>query len=132
LADAGIRDGDTLVVVAPLRVSGTATEDRPRGHVELPDGSAISFKTGRDLRMGRGPDNEVILSDDSVSRNHAVLKVGAEGEAVVEDLGSKNGVLVNGNAVNRQLLRSGDLILLGDVTLTVVLHPDVVCPRCAP
>ena len=47
------------------------------------------------FKMGRAPDNHLVLRDSRVSRNHAQI-VHADGHCVLEDLGSRHGVWVNG------------------------------------
>jgi pSer/pThr/pTyr-binding forkhead associated (FHA) protein len=60
----------------------------------------------------------VVVNDSNVSRRHAEF-VCAAGEVVVRDLGSTNGTRVNGVVVSgEQILRHGDVIGLGSVTLT--------------
>lgn len=54
------------------------------------------------LRIGRAPDNEIILDAPSVSRHHAQLIYGSGPQPIITDLGSSNGTFINGN-----LLRSG-------------------------
>jgi pSer/pThr/pTyr-binding forkhead associated (FHA) protein len=75
------------------------------------------------MDVGRHPRCEVALTwDNSVSRAHAELvEVGANWR--VEDVGSENGVLVNGLKVKEQLLRNGDLLRFGD-TFVVFRQPD--------
>ncbi|MEJ2734447.1 MAG: FHA domain-containing protein, partial [Anaerolineae bacterium] len=51
-----------------------------------------------------------------VSRSHARLEC-ARGQCAVEDLGSANGVFVNGRRVSRAVLSPGDRLRLGDVEL---------------
>ena len=68
--------------------------------------------------MGRSLDSDVVVNDSNVSRRHAEF-VCAAGEVVVRDLGSTNGTKVNGVAVTgEQILRHGDVIGLGAVTIT--------------
>ncbi|WP_239014210.1 sigma 54-interacting transcriptional regulator [Archangium violaceum] len=72
------------------------------------------------LRIGRDPSSDIRLEDPSVSRRHAELVVG-EGMARLNDLGSHNGARINGErVVGGQVLYSGDVVTLGNVTL--VLH----------
>lgn len=67
---------------------------------------------GGRTRLGRGSDNEVILSDVSVSRYHAeILREGAGW--IVHDLKSTNGVEVNRVPVEKAPLRPGDLLTIG-------------------
>ena len=67
---------------------------------------------GGRTRLGRGSDNEVILSDVSVSRYHAeILREGAGW--TVHDLKSTNGVEVNRVPVEKAPLHPGDLLTIG-------------------
>jgi hypothetical protein len=67
------------------------------------------------VRVGRGRSNELVLQDPSVSRDHAELVPVADGGGGwrVRDLGSTNGVSVNGVSVTDQSLAPGDLISFG-------------------
>ncbi|NOK38868.1 FHA domain-containing protein, partial [Corallococcus exercitus] len=67
--------------------------------------------------IGRAAGVDVLVEDASVSRQHAKVGV-AEGEAFIADLGSHNGVRVNGERVlGTRPLDSGDAVTLGNVTL---------------
>jgi DNA-binding winged helix-turn-helix (wHTH) protein len=68
--------------------------------------------------VGRGPDCAVRIDSVTLSRRHAQIVV-TNGEATVEDLGSKNGTHVNGQpVVERVALRDGDEIEVGSATMT--------------
>lgn len=67
---------------------------------------------GRRTRIGRGPDNEIVLDTKHVSRYHAVLLAGPINTSI-EDLNSTNGVFVNGKRVTRQVLNNGDRVTIG-------------------
>jgi pSer/pThr/pTyr-binding forkhead associated (FHA) protein len=71
-----------------------------------------------DLVVGRGPGCAVALSDDSVSRRHARL-VFRDGAWIIQDLGSTNGTIVNGERVGRCRLELGDRVRLGDQLLEI-------------
>ncbi len=66
--------------------------------------------------IGRTPSNDIQLSTQYISRQHAVLNCSAAGCAL-EDLGSRNGILVNGELVRRHQLRDGDEIVLGRTSM---------------
>jgi len=68
--------------------------------------------TGGRIRLGRGSDNDVVLSDVSVSRYHAEILREPIGWSV-HDLKSTNGVEVNRVPVERAPLRPGDLLGIG-------------------
>lgn len=61
------------------------------------------------FRIGRGAHNHLRLPDPTVSANHAELRVGPT-ENVLVDLGSNNGTRVDGKAIDRHVLRDGDVI----------------------
>ncbi len=66
------------------------------------------------VRVGRGRTNELVLQDPSVSREHAELVPTSDGRGWrVRDLGSTNGVAVNGAKVQDQTLALGDMITFG-------------------
>jgi hypothetical protein len=72
--------------------------------------------------IGRSRDSAVVLEDSGVSRRHAELRPAAEGWTLV-DLGSTNGVLVNGRALQgAQLLAPGDRLELGSTQLVFELQ----------
>jgi Protein of unknown function (DUF3662)/FHA domain len=71
--------------------------------------------------IGRSRDCEVVVSDPNVSRRHAELRRDENGWHVV-DLGSTNGVKVNGRRVEQVALRDGDRITIGVTDLTFELE----------
>lgn len=74
---------------------------------------------GDEAVIGRASENEVSVPDTSVSRRHARLRKGDQGWTV-NDLGSGNGTLVNGEPIEGEvLLRPGDVVTLGDTEFTV-------------
>ena len=77
---------------------------------------------GSPIRIGRGPDCELVLKDNRVSRRHARLHA-RDGVLVLTDLGSTNGTRVNGNRVTELVLGAGDRIQLGDTNLVVEAAP---------
>lgn len=68
--------------------------------------------TGPSIRIGRGDSNDIILNDTNCSRNHAELVL-QRGGYVVRDLGSRNGVYVNGERIQQSALKEGDTIQVG-------------------
>jgi hypothetical protein len=78
--------------------------------------------TGPEAVVGRGTEASVQIDHADISRMHARLTVGEDG-VEVEDLGSKNGVFVNGIQVDGAVHAvDGDLLGLGAVELRLV-HP---------
>jgi hypothetical protein len=62
--------------------------------------------------IGRHPDNDICLPDMAVSGRHAVVHSNGQ-DALLEDLSSTNGTLVNGRAISRYTLLPGDMIAIG-------------------
>ncbi|HEX3556872.1 MAG TPA: adenylate/guanylate cyclase domain-containing protein [Thermoanaerobaculia bacterium] len=84
--------------------------------------------TGGRVRLGRGSDNDVVLSDVSVSRYHAEILREAEGWSV-HDLKSTNGVEVNGVPVEKAPLRPGDRMGIGAFEVRIEAEPQSVRPK---
>jgi hypothetical protein len=74
------------------------------------------FPLEKRLTIGRGEENDIRLSHSTVSRNHSLVYMDY-GQAVVEDMGSRNGTYLNGEQVNKAVLSNGDVIWVGDVAL---------------
>lgn len=70
---------------------------------------------GAGVTLGRAPENDYVLAHDSVSRRHARLGNSADGRWFIEDLGSKNGIRVDGNRVARAELAPSQWLAIGDV-----------------
>jgi len=66
--------------------------------------------------LGRSEHNNMVLADPSVSKNHARLSY-TQGHWQIEDLGARNGVKLNGAAIDKASLQNGDQITLGRVVL---------------
>lgn len=75
------------------------------------------------VRIGRKPDNDIVMKNDTVSGHHAeILKRGDE--FTITDLGSSNQVFVGGKPVEKSSLKNGDLIELGEVRLRFLRQLD--------
>ncbi|HET7845245.1 MAG TPA: FHA domain-containing protein [Xanthomonadales bacterium] len=87
-----------------------------RLRVHIPDEAALLrvFDAREPVTLGRSPDNVIALEHASVSRHHAVLESVAE-RWQVRDLGSKNGVRIEGRRVEQAPLASGQWFSVGDV-----------------
>jgi DNA-binding CsgD family transcriptional regulator len=98
----------TRVEVALLEIAGPS----PGAMHRLGDGATV---------IGRGDDADIVLVDEGVSRKHAKLLRSSGGLLNVVDLGSTNGVFVNGDRVEISVVQLGDMLELGpDVRLRVV------------
>jgi pSer/pThr/pTyr-binding forkhead associated (FHA) protein len=107
-----------------------AGQERPEPAAVPPGGTILvlnGFYEGLELPIdrgrvvvGRGRGADVILAEPTISRAHAAIA--CDGECFfVEDLGSTNGTLVNGERCERTQLGSGDEIRMGRLQLRVKL-----------
>ncbi len=119
LSDSPVRSGSVITVSRP----GELYAD-PASHVAAiaavvagPDaGQEFKLSPGTNI-VGRIRSSEVRLTDPLVSRQHARLNVSDHVEVI--DLGSANGVELNGSLVSREVARPADEIRVGDTVLTV-------------
>jgi hypothetical protein len=111
-------EGHTMVYTASDRLSQELREpDHRRGKARLRyEGKTAVLPTGGGV-IGRSRECDVVLSDQNVSRKHAEVRPSG-GKWIVKDLGSTNGVKVNGRRITGpQSLRPGDTIELGTSTI---------------
>jgi hypothetical protein len=85
-------------------------------------GKNHSFVLRARTTIGRTPDNDLPLTMGSVSRHHAVL-IPAFRSALLQDLASTNGVLVNKRRVRCARLEHGDVITLGEAQFRYTVAP---------
>jgi Inner membrane component of T3SS, cytoplasmic domain len=84
--------------------------------IELPEGEFV---------IGRAANCQLSLDDPLVSRNHATLTVTSEA-VVVADLGSRNGVRVNGDRIEgKKKLVHGDQVAIGSQEMVVMSRRDI-------
>jgi len=73
---------------------------------------------GARMTIGKAPGNDLVLADDTVSRQHCELVRTAEG-VEVKDLGSTNGTRIDGTRVQEALLGPGAVLRVGEVEIVV-------------
>jgi pSer/pThr/pTyr-binding forkhead associated (FHA) protein len=82
--------------------------------VQLPGSSEEEFELSKpEITIGRGQTNDIVLQDSRVSRSHARFEFDAAGGMTVVDLGSTNGVRVNGVRVDKTRVQPGDTVSIG-------------------
>jgi hypothetical protein len=112
-----------------------STAGRIRGPVEEAQGAAAPTRAlllaeGRrhvigaaGALVGRSRDCDIVLADANVSRRHAEIRPAAAGTWTIADLGSTNGVRVNGRQIQGvAALTAGDRIVLGTAEIVFELE----------
>ncbi|GHA98477.1 MULTISPECIES: FhaA domain-containing protein [Streptomyces] len=97
----------------PPAASGPAPDAQVRRWIEI-NGNRhqISRPT---LVMGRSTDADVRIDDPGVSRRHCEIRTGTP--STIQDLGSTNGIVVDGQHTTRATLRDGSRIVVGSTTI---------------
>jgi DNA-binding SARP family transcriptional activator len=102
-----------------LRVAPTVARDPQRltGRLRLDDGRLITIGVSG-LKIGRMADNDLVLDDVEVSRYHAKISQTTVG-LIIRDLDSTNGVIVDGERIDRaMLLEDAATIQIGSTTMS--------------
>ncbi|HMJ52180.1 MAG TPA: FHA domain-containing protein, partial [Polyangiaceae bacterium] len=82
-----------------------------------------------EFAIGRSPECQLSLDDPLVSRKHALLVVSPE-SVLIKDLGSRNGVVVNGTKIDTsRVLLDGDRIVIGSQEMTIMARPATAGPQ---
>ncbi len=105
----------TPEVVAPRRVPSPQPPELT-WHVTLSNGEVLRVDKDTML-VGRSRTCDVVLPSAKVSRQHASMSL-AGANLFIEDLGSANGVWVNGEKITRIQVTEGDVYTISDMTLT--------------
>lgn len=101
-------------------------------------GAEFNMQKGSAYIIGKDPGlSDIVFQDLSVSRQHARITVDQEELVFIEDLGSRNGILVNGELItDKHQISSQDLISLGTTTFLIVdrqeVQETIVAPAATP
>jgi len=96
---------------AEVRGGGLSVDRRP---------TAVHRAPVRVLRIGRSPDNDLVLADLGVSRHHAEVRNSGGGRYEITDLHSHNGTYVNGERISTVTVTERDIIGIGRATFRLV------------
>ncbi len=116
-------EGHTMVYKAAPAEAKNEPTARPvltRAIVDLGDRRQVL--DGPQATIGRSDEADCVLRDPNVSRKHAELRQSAGGEWEVIDLGSTNGIKVNGRRTPSARLRDGDQVTVGTTTFRFSLE----------
>ncbi|MDX6668175.1 MAG: hypothetical protein QOK04_1555, partial [Solirubrobacteraceae bacterium] len=114
---------DSIPFVVEGADPGGASRGKLALNVTAGNAAGTVIEVEDEFLIGREATGEGTLADDTeVSRRHAQITRTADGEFVIEDLGSTNGTIVNGRTISSpETLRDGDAIELGGTKLAVDL-----------
>jgi hypothetical protein len=116
-------EGHTMVYSSSERIAAPLREPDPRrGSARLRIGGRAELLGSSGAVLGRSREADIVLDDANVSRKHAEVRPSG-GSWTVRDLGSTNGVKVNGRRIEgAQSLKPGDIIELGTSQATFELE----------
>jgi pSer/pThr/pTyr-binding forkhead associated (FHA) protein len=119
-------DADALA--RELRSLRTRSQSLSGTHVALSRAALVLAQTGKGFVLkdgvnvvGRASDCEIALKSAGVSKRHCQIVV-RDDQVTVEDLGSINGTLLNGEAIRRGVLNDGDVLEVGGHNFTIRLN----------
>ncbi len=111
---------ETVLMQVPVDLKGAL-------RILLPTGDIFDRELSQaETQIGKGPRNDIVISDPAVSTTHAVIK-SENGSFSISDLGSRNGTYVNGERLTTpRSLQHGDVVGVGLTKLTFRLsqHSD--------
>ncbi len=103
---------------APVPPQGPPPVAGPMPYAALiertPQGPGHVYQINREvIHIGRHTSNDIVINDRRVSRYHAEIRY-ERGQFVIYDLGSLNGVSINGSMTRQATLRNGDVLAFGN------------------
>ena len=117
---ASIHNADLTASKSFATASESYLQEPTRMFVTLDGEQPLKFPIHKDtMTIGRSADNDIRIRRQFISRHHARIETGANG-AVIKDLGSKNGVMVNSVRIESQRLCDGDFVDLGEMKFRFV------------
>jgi Protein of unknown function (DUF3662)/FHA domain len=114
-------EGHTMVYSA-VRDAPPKAAEGPAGRAAVATRAVVTVDDRRYVldasrsTVGRSRDADCVLRDPNVSRHHAELRRSPSGDWTIADLGSTNGIKVNGRRVGSTRLKSGDKVTMGTTT----------------
>ncbi|MFZ0545790.1 MAG: FHA domain-containing protein [Candidatus Promineifilaceae bacterium] len=128
-----LADGDLVQVgpfvievdVAPFALPSENTEEMAFRWTNPHTGQAHHHAFVPPLTIGRGPENDLTLPGERVSRQHATVLI-EDRDLVIQDHGATNGVLVNGSRLEKSVIKAGDIIQIGEFRLSLSVSAEKI------
>jgi pSer/pThr/pTyr-binding forkhead associated (FHA) protein len=115
----------TITTAEPLTIR--IQDSQPKLTVTRPDLPPIVYELDQEYtHVGRSANNEIPLPYPSISNRHCIF-IQSGSDIVLRDLNSSNGTYVNGEIISEVVLRPGDLIQMG--TVTIKFEPGIKRPK---
>lgn len=109
--------GDNITQTTAISIDEEQSETEiPSDAYLIVDGIEIFTCDQPIIKIGRYPENQLVIDDKRVSRQHAQIRA-INGNFVLFDLNSSGGTFVNGDRINQRVLHPGDVISLAGVPL---------------
>jgi len=122
-----IDDQTWLLEVESDRFTKEKTSVLPSANEQSIDQKSIFdvLQTKDRVIIGRNDDCDIVISDDTISRQHALIEKNKHGKCQITDLDSTNGIYVNGEKIHERIeLHPDDIILIGDFRLSLKGMPQ--------
>jgi pSer/pThr/pTyr-binding forkhead associated (FHA) protein len=117
-SDGAVSSTTSAAINANSAIAGSPdARPAPNPYLLNSGGQQFFLRPGGPTVIGRALDNDIVVSDPSVSRHHASIEF-RDGSFVLRDLGSQNGTWLGGQRVTETSLGGGDALRLGDARFT--------------
>ncbi|MDN3293226.1 FHA domain-containing protein [Streptomyces ficellus] len=105
---------------SPRPVPRPSSVSRPGATGTFRQPTSVRPLPARAVRIGRSPDNDLVVDDLTVSRRHAELLAEPDGTYWIHDLGSHNGTFLNGRPITRARVTADDIVGIGHSAFCLV------------
>jgi len=101
--------------------------------VKQKDGPVREFQFAEGpISIGRAENSSVFLPDRTVSKQHAVISAAEDGKWMAEDMDSANKTYLNGQAIRKAEIKTGDSLQITDFTIEINLEDKTESDKAAP
>ncbi len=87
--------------------------------------SEFQFAADKPINIGRLPNSGIFLPDKAISKQHAVIFITEDGKWMIEDLDSANKTHLNGQAIHKAEIKTGDHLRISDFVIEINIQNNV-------
>ncbi len=117
-----IKNIEKTAVMQPINQPTSKKQSTPEAYLILPNRDFFPLATTM-VQIGRKQDNQLIIDNPSVSRNHAQIRK-IDNHFVIFDLNSTSGTFINGVRTKKGILQPGDVISIANYPIVYVEEKD--------